>query len=184
MEPRGCSCHTPSLRSPSSPAFPANQQLRAKGRRHADNNEETRDDELNVAIVRGTCSSPAEVRMLPSEQRAGAAPADDAGRRRGDVGAGLGARSRRRGSSDLDAGDEVLVVGRGPAPVLPGPGRNRVAGRDRGRGGLPGPRPAASGRGCGAGSRSCSRRSTRDVRKPSQELAYRQARSAQSATVQ
>jgi single-strand DNA-binding protein len=73
-------------------------------------NEELRDDELNVAIVRGTCSSPAEVRTLPS----------------GDVLAQLQVTTRASGETtsvpvavlapagwvcDLDAGDEVLVVG-------------------------------------------------------------------------
>jgi single-strand DNA-binding protein len=72
--------------------------------------EEQHDDELNVAIVRGTCSSPAEVRTLPS----------------GDLLAQLQVTTRATGETtsvpvavlapsgwvcDLDAGDEVLVVG-------------------------------------------------------------------------
>jgi single-strand DNA-binding protein len=76
----------------------------------SNNNDEHRDDELNVAIVRGTCSSPADVRTLPS----------------GDVLAQLQVTTRGAGETasvpvavlapagwvrELDTGDEVLVVG-------------------------------------------------------------------------
>ena len=39
---------------------------------------------------------------------------------------------------ELDAGDELVVLGHGPAPVLPGRGRDRIPGGDRGRGRVPG----------------------------------------------
>ena len=65
-----------------------------------------------VAIVRGVCSSPAEVRVLPSGEHARPAPGHDAPRRRGrGVGArrrvgsaGVGCRARRRATRSSSLG--------------------------------------------------------------------------------
>ena len=76
----------------------------------SNNSDENRDDELNVAIVRGTCSSPADVRTLPS----------------GTVLAQLQLTTRVDGTAlsvpvavvdpaawveEIDTGDEVVVLG-------------------------------------------------------------------------
>ena len=78
--------------------------------KHEEADDETRNEAWNVAIVRGTCSSPADVRTLPS----------------GDVLAQLQVTTKASGETtsvpvavlapagwvcDLDAGDEIIVVG-------------------------------------------------------------------------
>ena len=68
-------------------------------------------ESFNVAIVRGTCSSPPEVRVLPVGPAAGAAASDDPGRRPGDVGARSRSLDPPAWVEELDAGDEIVVLG-------------------------------------------------------------------------
>ena len=67
--------------------------------------------ELNVAVVRGTCSSPAEVRTLPSGERARPAAGHDPRRRAARCRCPVAVVDPPAWVEELDAGDEIVVVG-------------------------------------------------------------------------
>ena len=93
---------------------------------------------FNVAVVRGACSSPPELRVLPSDQRLAQLQITTRVDGRA-MSVPVSVLDPPAWVEALDAGDEVVVLGRGAPAVLPAGGRHRVAGRDRGRGRLPGP---------------------------------------------
>ena len=81
---------------------------------------------VNLAVVRGVCSSPAEVRVLAVGQharrcsRSRPAPAKSAA-----VSVPVVAWDPPAVGAELDVGDEIVAVGSGAAPVLPQPAAAR-----------------------------------------------------------
>src|SRR4051812_7864880 len=122
------------------------------------------DASVNIAILRGTCSSPAEVRVLPSEQ----------------VLAQLQVTTRVDGKArsvpvavwdppawieELDAGDEIVVVGAVHRASSVHQARLRRGSRSRRRA-WPGRATGAACRRCVAGSTGCSRSSVPNTPTP------------------
>ena len=73
---------------------------------------------FNVAIVRGVCSSPPELRVLPSDQRLAQLQLTTRVDGRA-MSVPVSVLDPPAWLEELDAGDELVVLGAGPAAVLP-----------------------------------------------------------------